>query len=263
MPRQLRYQSPGTIYHITVRGNAKQEIFTNDAERLMFLDCLADAVKGFDWICHAFCLMNNHYHLVLQTRQANLATGMQRLNGQYAQMFNYRHGRSGHLFQGRFYSRVVDNEVYFFVASAYIVLNPVRHGLADHPYKWKWSSYVKTAYGGNAFGFLDPEFLLSLLGDDIEEARYMYTEFIEEYIEMPRTVRRPAYAQAQPLQRPSLVLIFSDESRCRDECIKEAHFIHGYNLREIADFCGVAKATVGHVVKTRKSRSANRFGVDA
>jgi putative transposase len=262
MPRQLRYQSPGTTCHITVRGNAKQDIYTNDAERLMFLECLAGAMQEFDWTCHAFCLMSNHYHLVLQTREANLAIGMQHLNGQYAQMFNYRHGRTGHLLQGRFHSKVVDNEAYFFAVSAYIVLNPVRHGLVDHPDQWQWSSYRKTACGGNMFTFLDPGFLLSLLGDDIEEARNIYTEFIEEHIERPRASQRPSSDPVQDLQKLSLKLIFYESDKNRDECIKAAHFVHGYNLREIADHCGIAKATVGHVVKKRKSRAVSRFEVD-
>jgi len=102
MARPLRIQFEGAVYHVTSRGNARQEIFLDDKDRNSFLETLGRVVDRFGWICHAYCLMNNHYHLLIETPAANLSRGMQMLNGIYPQSFNRRHGRVGHVLQGRF-----------------------------------------------------------------------------------------------------------------------------------------------------------------
>jgi REP element-mobilizing transposase RayT len=102
MARPLRIEFPGAIYHITSRGNAQAAIFADDRVREELLGVLGDAVSRFHWLCHAYCLMDNHYHLLIETPEPNLSLGMRQLNGVYTQRFNRRHGRVGHLFQGRF-----------------------------------------------------------------------------------------------------------------------------------------------------------------
>ena len=112
MARPLRIAFPGALYHVTSRGNARAPIFTDDADRQRFLVLLADVVRHDNWLCHALCLMDNHYHLVLETPDGNLSTGMRQLNGIYTQQFNQSHQRVGHLFQGRYKAIVVERDRY-------------------------------------------------------------------------------------------------------------------------------------------------------
>ncbi|MDP3937406.1 MAG: transposase [Deltaproteobacteria bacterium] len=144
MPRKPRVQFDGAIYHVTSRGNARQKTFLSSGDYRRFLKHLGDAVRDQDWLCHAYCLMPNHFHLLLETPLANLSKGMQQLNGLYTQWFNWRHQRVGHLFQGRFKGKLVDRDAYLLELSRYIVLNPVRAGLAEFPARWAWSSYRAT-----------------------------------------------------------------------------------------------------------------------
>jgi putative transposase len=131
--------SPG-IYHVTTRGVARTAIFLDDDERRLFLRLLADVVGRHDWRCHAFCLMTNHYHAVVETHLWRLSDGMQRLNGVYAQAFNRRHARTGHLFGDRYASWVVTDEDYLRHACEYILQNPVRAGLCERAEEWPWSA---------------------------------------------------------------------------------------------------------------------------
>ena len=129
MARPLRLEFPGAIYHVTARGNARNEIFIDDEDRRLFLDCLGEVVARFGWRCHAYCLMDNHYHLLIETPEGNLSRGMRQLNGVYTQRFNRRHGRVGHVFQGRFKAIVVDRDGYLLELCRYVVLNSMRAGV--------------------------------------------------------------------------------------------------------------------------------------
>jgi len=131
MARPLRLEFPGTLYHLTARGNAQQAIFLDAMDREAFLTILAGEIDQHRWRCYAYCLMDNHYHLLIETPEANLVHGMRRLNSRYAQRFNRRHRRVGHLFQGRYKSIVVDRERHLLELTRYIVLNPVRAGISD------------------------------------------------------------------------------------------------------------------------------------
>ena len=126
MVRPLRIEFPGAVYHITARGNARAKIFKDDADRDAFLSVLEQVLTQFDWLLHAYCLMDNHYHLMIETTEANLSAGMRQLNGVYTQRFNRRHRRVGHVFQGRFKAIVVDRDSYLLELCRYVVLNPVR-----------------------------------------------------------------------------------------------------------------------------------------
>jgi REP element-mobilizing transposase RayT len=110
MARPLRVQFDGAIYHVTSRGNAREDIFDNDADRHSFLEILGKVIHRFHWRCHAYCLMDNHYHLVIETPEANLSQGMRQLNGVYTQVYNRRHRTVGHLFQGRYKAILVQKE---------------------------------------------------------------------------------------------------------------------------------------------------------
>ena len=141
MARPLRIEYPGAIYHVTSRGNARSTIFDDDEDRWRFLDILSTVVKRHRWLCHAYCLMGNHYHLLIETPEANLARGMRQLNGIVTQSHNRFHNRSGHLFQGRYKAILVDKENYLLELCRYIVLNPVAAGMVKAPENWPWSSF--------------------------------------------------------------------------------------------------------------------------
>ncbi len=153
MARPLRIEFPGALYHLTARGNAGQDIFLDARDSQRFLNILDQVATRLRWRCFAYCLMSNHYHLVVETPAPNLSHGMRQLNGRYTQRFNFRHGRDGHLFQGRYKAILVDREAYLKEVCRYVVLNPVRAGLVPDVRAWRWSSYRATlAFGQAAAG---------------------------------------------------------------------------------------------------------------
>ena len=141
MARPLRIEFPHALYHVTSRGDRKEPIFLDDADRVGFLALLDEACERFDAVVLAYCLMGNHYHLVLTTRGANLSQLMRQLNGVYTQRFNRRHGKVGHVFQGRFKAILVDRDDYLLAVCRYVDLNPVRASMVRAPGDWPWSSY--------------------------------------------------------------------------------------------------------------------------
>ena len=141
MTRPLRIEFPGAVYHVTSRGDRREPIFEDDADRQAFAGVVAQALKRFDACALAFCLMGNHYHLVLHTHQANLSALMRQINGVYTQAYNRRHGKVGHLFQGRFKAILVDRDAYLLEVCRYVDLNPVRAAMVADPAQWPWSSY--------------------------------------------------------------------------------------------------------------------------
>lgn len=126
MARPLRIEYPGAVYHLTSRGNRQEAIFQDDEDRYGFLDIFGKTVRRYNWICHAYCLMDNHYHLLVETPDGNLSLGMRQLNGLFTQLINRRHGKVGHVFQGRFKSILVEKEAHLLELCRYVVLNPVR-----------------------------------------------------------------------------------------------------------------------------------------
>jgi putative transposase len=145
MPRPPRLFTPGALYHITARGNRKQPIFLTDNDRELFLTLLGRIFAQLNLRCHAYCLLQNHYHLVAESPDENLSAGLQRLNGRYAQAFNTRYDLTGHVFQGRFHAVVVARDGHLFELIRYIAMNPVRAGLCARPEAWPWSSYRAVA----------------------------------------------------------------------------------------------------------------------
>ena len=206
MARPLRLQFAGAVYHVTSRGNARQKIFFNDADRELFLNTLSHVVSRYRWICHAYCLMANHYHLLVETPKANLSIGMRQLNGIFTQSFNRRHRRVGHLFQARFKAVLVEKESYLWELCRYIVLspalvsilskisrypvvdssrrssllNPVRVKSGTNLAAWKWSSYRATAGLVAVPEFLSTDWLLEQFGKDRRVAQKRYREFVRD-----------------------------------------------------------------------------------
>lgn len=276
MARPLRLEYDGAIYHVISRGNAHQEVFHDDRDRIRFLEILNDVVRRYHWICHAYCLMTNHHHLLVETPEAGLSRGMQLLNSVYAQWFNRRHARAGHLFQGRFKSIVVEKESYLLEVARYVVLNPVRAGMVAKAHEWPWSSYRATAGLADSPAFLTVDWILSQLGDTREEATLAYRRFVaqgrdgfwedlragwilgsDQFVDRIRPLIRekpldPEYRRCERFAaRPSLEELFEgvEEKAMRNERIYEAVRRHRYRLREVSDVVGLLYSTISMIAK--------------
>jgi putative transposase len=180
VPRSLRNLEPGGIYHVTARGNRRQRIFLADEDRELFLTLLARIAIPLRWFFHAYCLMENHYHLVIETPEANLSAGMQRVNGRYAQGFNSRYALTGHLFQGRFHSVSVTSDGHLLELARYLALNPVRAGLCARPEDWPWSSCRAVLGMVSPPTFLRIERVLDCFGSHAGEQRSNFGRFLRD-----------------------------------------------------------------------------------
>ena len=185
MARPLRLEFAGAVYHLTARGNARRDIFLDDADRGRFLSLLAREVGQQGWRCYAYCLMDNHYHLLVETPEPNLVAGMRRLNGAYCQAFNRRHGRVGHVLQGRYQSIVVDRDTYFLELCRYVVLNPVRAGMVTRAADWRWSSYRATCGRIKAPAWLAVDQVATRFGATAAGGRAGYRRFVAEGVGAP------------------------------------------------------------------------------
>jgi len=184
MPRQPRLEFAGGTYHVTSRGNRHCTVFTDSVDRERFLSLLEDVVQRYRWRCISYCLMTNHFHLVVETPEANLGQGMHRVNGIYAQRFNQRWDLRGHLFQDRFHSVVVKSEYHMLELTRYVVLNPVRAGLCEAAEEWPWSSYCAATGRAAAPPFLARDELLQYFGRVEEEARPAFEQFVRDGLRM-------------------------------------------------------------------------------
>jgi REP-associated tyrosine transposase len=180
VPRVPRLQIPGGIYHVGTRGVRRQEIYRSPGDYELFGCIFGRVVERFEWRCHTYCLMPNHYHLLIETPAPNLSAGMQRLNGHYAQWFNHLHGFSGHVFERRFFSRLVESTYDLLELARYVMLNPVRAELCEEPPGWAWSSYRALVGEGPRASFLTTEWLLSQFGRDLPRARGAFRTFLRE-----------------------------------------------------------------------------------
>lgn len=179
MARPLRIEFEGGLYHVTSRGDGREDIYLSDEDRLLWLEMLGEVCKRFNWLCHAYCLMSNHYHIVIETPEANLSRGMRHLNGVYTQRFNRTHQRVGHVFQGRFKAIVVDRDAYLLELSRYVVLNPVRAHMVMHAADWPWSSYLATVGEAAKPGWLHTDWLLSQFGANAQGRVQSYQRFVD------------------------------------------------------------------------------------
>jgi putative transposase len=279
MARPLRLHIPGGFYHVTARGNDRRPIFEEHDDHATFLIVLASVVARHHVRCHAYCLMGNHYHLLLETPEANLSIAMRQINGVYTQRFNRRHERSGHLLQGRFWAHLVDGESYLREVCRYIVLNPVRAGLVGHPGEWPWSSFRATVGETTPPGFLTVNWILELGGmRSAEEARRQYRTFVEAGIGQPAPLldslksnlalgddifmlrlREQCPPAARSVEvprvqrfagRPPLSQLFQDVTSKADRNARTVLAIrdHGYAMREVAEFLGRHYATISRVM---------------
>lgn len=278
MSRPLRIELPGGVYHITSRGNAKQEIFEDDKDREQFLSLISHVVDRYGWLCHAYCLMNNHYHLLIETLLPTLSRGMRQLNGLYTQRYNERHQRVGHLFQGRYKSILVEKEAHLLELCRYIVLNPVRANIVDHPVKWRWSSYGATVGLSQVPKFLTIDWILGQFGNRLNEARQCYQAYVLKYDDSQNPwdkLKGQIYLGSDPFverhqpdrpipevpreqsmaRRPTLKELL-DTKQDLNQAILEAYRRYGYRLAQIAEHLNVHYSTINRRLKRAEDTGA-------
>ena len=267
----MRIAVPNGYYHVIARGNDRQPIVADDNDRAHFFELLAHGVERYGVPCHAACLMDNHYHLLLQTPRANLSIAMRQINGRYAQAFNRKHNRCGHLFQARFRSILVEDDEHFLAACRYIVLNPVRAGMCEQPGDYRWSSYRATAGLEPRPAYLTVAELDRRLGstqsgrtaryrafisdDDVNEPaivgeRLGGKQFLEQRHEPADPTEFP-FVQIEPLP-PTLEHIFASTPLP----VMTAYRHHGYTLKAIADHLDCHYATVSRRLKREENTAA-------
>ena len=171
MSRPLRIEYPGACYHVTARGNGGQALFTDVEDAVRFLALLGREVAQQGWLCHGYCLVENHYHLLIETPEPNLGRGMGRLNMRYSQWFGRRHDRQGHLFQGRYKAILFEKDRHLLALARHVVSNPVRVQAVNRVEQWRWSSYGALATGADAPDWLTTDTVLSYCGAAGTEAR--------------------------------------------------------------------------------------------
>ena len=168
------------MYHVTTRGNNREQVVWDDRDRAILLAAIDQAARRYGWIVLAYCLMTNHFHLVVQVPLGGLSEGMRLLNGGFARRMNARHGRVGHLFQNRFGATQIKRDSHLREACRYVVLNPVRAGLCKRPEEWRWSSYRACVGFELAPPFLAVDALLGLFGTRPRQARREYRAFVRD-----------------------------------------------------------------------------------
>lgn len=275
MSRPIRLEFDHATYHVTSRGDRREAIYEDDEDRCSFLALFGQVVEQFNWICHGYCLMDNHYHLLIETPDGNLSKGMRQLNGVYTQSSNRRHQRSGHLFQGRYKAILVDADAYLLELTRYVVLNPVRAGMVKRAIDWPWSSYQAMVGKVPAPRWLATDGLLSqfskkrkmaikqyiqfvidgiggqsiwsnlnrqvFLGDDqfIQDAREQ-CEALSVDVNIPGVQRRSPAASLQAI---------SKKHKDRNAGIIEAYNTGEYSYQEIATHYDLHFTTIGTIVR--------------
>lgn len=283
MARPLRIEFPGALYHVTSRGNARADIVGDDDDRRIFVDTLARTVERHGWLCHAWCLMGNHYHVLVETPAANLSRGMRQLNGVFTQRLNRRHDRVGHVLQGRYKAIVVEREPHLLELCRYVVLNPVRADMVRRARDWHWSSFRGTAGLARARPFEHRDWVIAQFGTEEGVAVRSYRRFVADGIgasspwdslagpdvlggdafrdrlrdaagttstEVPLRARRLAPAPLEELRR---------RHRERGEWMTRAYREHGYTMRRIAAAAGLHYSSISKIVKDWEERSNSTF----
>jgi REP element-mobilizing transposase RayT len=262
MARPLRILVADGVYHVTSRGHARNPIYRTDADRITFFEILERTLSRFDWRCLSYCLMDNHFHLLIRTPQPNLSRGMQQLKSGYARIVNRRYGGSGPLFDDRFHAPLVQRDAHVLEVLRYLALNPVRAGLCDEPEGWTWSAHSAIAGLTSPPPFLAAEESrelfagasgtdgirayreyvargeatdvpdVAVIGDDAFR-REMLASVVRD-AEIPRRYWGPG--------RPPIVEIMAG----RDQVVAmaEAYRDHGYTMSEIAAHVGCHVSTV-------------------
>lgn len=290
MSRPLRIEFAGATYHITSRGDRRELIFEGDADAELFVNVLAQGLERYDAGLLAYCLMSNHYHLVVTTRrEASLSLLMRHINGIYTQAFNRRHGLVGHLFQGRFKAILVDTEAYLMALCRYVELNPVRAGMVDSPADWPWSSYCAHVGLNKAPAWLDMTELHGfVLGRPVSQANdhavaaKVYAELVasapdqrlwdealkqqiylgaQDFIDLvqAKTAGKFAAQTEVPKAQRSTPLSLTDWMlRCnsKEVALRMAHERSGITMAALATEVGLTAGRVSQLIKKARTHAA-------
>ncbi|WP_022958053.1 transposase [Spongiibacter tropicus] len=276
MARPLRIEFAGALYHLTARGNGRGDIYLDDSDRVLFLEVLAGVCERYNWLCHAYCLMGNHYHLLVETPDAHLSQGMRQLNGVYTQRFNRRHKRVGHVFQGRYKAILVQANSYLLELSRYIVLSPVRARMVTFARDWPWSSYRATAGLVPAPPWLAVDWILTACGSRKSAAQKAYQSFVskgkrqsspwsslknqiylgsesfveqmQQLIEADKDLSEIPVSQRRAVPKP--LDWYANHAGDRDDAIRLAYNSGGYRMREIGCFFGWHYSRVSKILKS-------------
>lgn len=282
MARPLRIEFEGALYHLTSRGNNRAEIFFTDTDRKAFLELLGEVVERFSWLCHAYCQMTNHYHLIIETPNANLSRGMRHINGVYTQRINKLSKRSGHLLQGRFKSILVEKDSHLLELARYVVLNPVRAKMVRSAKDWRWSSYRATAGMTESPEFLTTDWLLAQFDRNTSKAQRAYRRFVGQGrdVEIWDELRHGCLLSTETFEtqiapllseqrsvidfprsqrlagRPSLQGLFAHvpNKAARDAKIHEAMRVHEYTLKELSEHLGLHYSTLSLIAKRESEK---------
>jgi putative transposase len=284
MTRALRIKIPGGLYHIYTRGIDRNEIFQDEYDKEKFLEILQKCIRDHAWKCYAYCLMKNHFHILIESADGDTSRGMRQLNGVYAQYFNWKHDRVGPLFQGRYKAILVDRENYFLELCRYIVLNPVRAGIVKSPDEYPWSSYRATTELDQRENFVDWKAVLSRFSsgrDNWTVAIASYTGFVNDRLhedsssfevkgnlilgdkkfveslkdDISKHKDNPDFPKYQRnICRPELEELFDpltvSMKITRNEAVRRAHNEFGYLPRDIAEFLKINYSTVYRIIKS-------------
>jgi len=285
MARPLRVQYQGAVYHITSRGDGREDIYLDDKDRILFLEILKEQLDRYHVICYAYCLMSNHYHLLIETPESNLSLFMRQLNGIYTQSFNRCYRKVGHVFQGRYKSILVDKDNYLLEVCRYIVLNPVRARMVKKVEEWKWSSYADTIKNVRDGSIISSSFILNEFHTEIKTAKKAYVEFVKEGTGQKDSLwgklqsrvflgdrdfikgiekhfkilgdEKEISREERYACRPPLRDIFDGvKSRVeRNKKIALSHIEHGYTLKEIGEHLNVHYSTVSKILKNSQFKT--------
>jgi putative transposase len=250
MTRPRRIQFEDAIYHVTARGNRRTNIFVDDRDRHLWLRIFTETSARFDLHVYALCLMPNHFHLLVQTPQANLSTALHHLNGAYAQKFNWRHGLTGHLLQGRYHAELVERQEQLLETLRYIAMNPVAAELVLHPDNWQWSTHPCICDQLPRPKWLKADWVLGqFAGENRPERIQAYRRFVdasESGRPRPGKRRRP---RMRPLpQTPTGTLAdFEREYPDRNTAVVAAWMSGIFTREQIARHFGISIKTVTRI----------------
>ncbi|VAW67600.1 hypothetical protein MNBD_GAMMA09-1820, partial [hydrothermal vent metagenome] len=263
--------------HVTSRGVRREDIYHDDEDRLIWLDVFSQVCSRFNWRCHAWCLMDNHYHILIETPESNLSQGMRQLNGVYTQRSNRKHSRVGHVFQGRYKAILVQKDEYLLELSRYVVLNPVRAGMVKDVHEWPWSSYGAMTGESSAPVWLETDWLLACFGKQRKRAIVKYIDFVragtglppvweglkyQMYLGSAKFVesmqhklddsQKESLSEISRLQRRPLAksLQWYEENAADQKKAMALAYVSGeYTMKEIAEWFCVHYSTVSRAVK--------------
>jgi len=281
MTRPLRLEFPGALYHVTSRGDRQEAIYECDEDRILYIDVLKEVYVRYRWRIHAYCLMNNHYHLLIETPDANLSKGMRHLNGVYTQRYNTKQHRVGHVFQGRYKAILVQKDSYLLELARYIVLNPVRARMVRAAKDWPWSSFLATAGQVKAPEWLYTDWLLSVFSKQRAAAIRHYKQFVangkgqpspwdelknqvylgnegfvkkmQDKLIVDADLSEIPHAQKRAVAKP--LAYYTDKYKDRDKAIFEAYSSGTYSMKQIGEHVSLHYSRVSRVISKAKNKT--------